>query len=497
MRLHELVAMSARRSPDALAVVTADEQVSYALLDDEANRAASMLAEAGVGRGDRVALWLDKSVQAVAAMQGVLRLGAAYVPIDPLNPLDRAAAMIRDCAPRVVLTDPDRAALLRAVGVRAALLTERPPPTVPAEPPPDPGTGDDDLAYILYTSGSTGTPKGVCVSHRNALSFVDWMAGELGAHQADRFANHAPFHFDLSVLDLYVAFRAGASVHLIPPQLAYAPSLLVSFVEDNEITVWYSVPSVLVMMARDGGLLAARLPALRAVIFAGEPYPIGHLRRLRAHLPAARFLNLYGPTETNVCTWHEVTNADLAPERTSPVPIGRACSGDRVWSVRADGTRTAPGEEGELVVAGPTVMLGYWGRPPTDGQPYRTGDRVVRRVDGGYEYLGRRDGMVKLRGHRVEIGEIEEVLQTHQDIDEAVVVLAGTGLDSRLVAFVVPATGGAGPNLLEVKQHCAAGLPRHMIVDAVRPVPELPRTANGKIDRRGLSALADGLVTAG
>jgi L-proline---[L-prolyl-carrier protein] ligase len=494
VRLHELLTASARRTPDALAVVAPDGRASYAEIDAEANRVARVLAGAGVRPGDRVALWLDKSIRTVAGMQGVLRAGAAYVPVSPDNPADRVAMMIRDCAPRAVLTTLDGAARLRDRGVDAAFLTEPPPASVPAGPLPDPGTDGDDLAYILYTSGSTGTPKGVCLSHRNALAFVDWAAAELDAHPADRFANHAPFHFDLSVLDLYVAFRAGSSVHLIPSQLAYAASLLVSFLRDNEITVWYSVPSVLVLMAREGGLLGAQLPALRLVLFAGEPYPIGHLRRLCAHLPAARFLNLYGPTETNVCTYHEVTGADLAPERTTPVPIGRACSGDRVWAERADGTPAAPGEEGELVVAGPTVMLGYWGHPPQGELPYRTGDRVVLRAGGSHEYLGRRDGMVKVRGHRVEVADVEAAIQEHPGVDEAAVVAVGDGLDSRLVAFIVPA-GERAPDLLTVKRHCAARLPRYMIVDSVVRLAELPRTANGKLDRRALAARAGGAVT--
>lgn len=459
-----------------------DGQMTYGELDREADALAFALAGRGVQPGDRVALWLPKSARAVATMQAALRLGAAYVPIDPLGPVARTVRVIRDCAPRVVVTTAEWAMKLRQHGVTAAV--PYPEGLERVRPVPDPDGDPGDLAYILYTSGSTGTPKGVCLSHRNALAFVDWAVTEIGACPADRFANHAPFHFDISVLDLYAAFRVGASVHLIPPEMSFAPTLLVDYMLQHQITVWYSVPSALVLMARDGGML--KVPpsdfSLRVLLYAGEPFPIKYLRLLRNYLPV-RILNLYGPTETNVCAFYEV--ASIPADQVRPVPIGRACSGDRIWAVRDDGVPAGPGEEGELVVDGPTVMLGYWGRPRQDGQPYRTGDRVILLDSGDYQYLGRRDGMIKVRGYRVEIGEIEATLQAHPDIADVAVVLAGTGMDAKIVAYVVTA-GTSTPDLLELKRHCAATLPRHMIIDAVRHVTELPRTGTGKLDRRAV-----------
>ncbi|HEX6471613.1 MAG TPA: amino acid adenylation domain-containing protein [Streptosporangiaceae bacterium] len=480
--LGELVARSARLVPDALAVSGPGGALTYRELDRAADVLAARLRARGVGGGDRVVIWLDKSVAAVVAMQALLRLAAVYVPVDGTNPAPRAGLIARDCAAALVITDPARAAAL-GDGPERYVLDGVPAVEGPVARVAEP-VAADDLAYILYTSGSTGEPKGVGITHRNALAFVRWAAAELGATARDRFANHASFGFDLSVLDLYAAFLAGASVHLIPAQMAYAPAQLVDFVVRERITIWYSVPSVLVLMIRDGGLCATSPPAeLRALLFAGEPFPMQYLTRLYAHWPGIRFLNLYGPTETNVCTFHEVTAADVASGR--PLPIGRASSGDDVWAIRDDGGRAEPGEVGELVVAGPTVMAGYWGREPQHG-PYHTGDLVRVRAPGCFDYVGRRDSMVKIRGHRVELGEIEAVLAGEPRIDEVAVVITGEGTAARLVAFVVPA--GRPPGLLALKRWCAERLPPYMVVDSLVVVPELPRTGNGKTDRRRLAA---------
>lgn len=494
MQLPELVLASAARTPTRLAVSGPDGEMSYAELDSMANRIGRGLAQLGVRVGDRVGICMDKSARAVAAMQGVLRLGAAYVPIDPVSPAARVIKIINDCAAAaVVVTSPECGRNLLSEGMSCPLLggpdglTWEGVVAQPASPLADPGLGEDDLAYILYTSGSTGDPKGVCISHRNALAFVEWAASELDAAETDRFANHAPFHFDISVLDLYVAFRSGGSVHLIPQEMSYAPALLVDFLVRRGITVWYSVPSALILMIREGGVLDVDPKALRALLFAGEPFPIKHLRRLRDRWPGVRFLNLYGPTETNVCTFFEV--ATVPSDQDRPVPIGKACCGDRVWARRDDGAVAQVGEEGELVVDGPTVMLGYWGGPDQYGKPYPTGDRVVLRADGDYDYLGRRDNMVKIRGFRVELGEIEDVLAAHPAIDSVAVVAAGSGMDARLVAYLV-ATDHEPPTLLQVKRLCAERLPRHMIVDSVRYVEALPRTSNGKVNRRELAGRA-------
>jgi amino acid adenylation domain-containing protein len=489
VRLEELLRRAAARTPGALSLIEPDGKMSYRELDALSNRFAHLWRAVGVRHGDRVGIWLEKSGLAIAAMQGALRCGAAYVPLDPLGPARRMAVVARNCGMRAVVTSRRTSPELRAAGVEGLRILE-------ADSVDDlevascsgasvslPQGDDNDLAYILYTSGSTGTPKGVCLSHRNALAFVDWATATLGLSASDRLVSHAPFHFDLSVLDLYGAFSAGAAVVLIPDAESFLAPRLVEKIRVERPTLWYSVPSALTLMMEQGGLLEVHPFPLRAIVFAGEPFPIRPLRRLRQRFPSVRLLNFYGPTETNVCTWYEVHD-DLAAH-TQPLPIGRACSGDRVWAVKDDGTTAGIGDEGLLMVSGPTVMLGYWGDTAQGEEPFATGDIVRVEADGDYRFLGRRDQMVKVRGYRVELEEIEAALLEHPALREVAVVGIGAGLQARLLAVLV--CDGKKPTLLELKALCAARLPRYMIIDGIRLADSLPRTRNGKVDRLALS----------
>jgi non-ribosomal peptide synthetase component F len=281
MRLHQLVSDSASRTPEAPAIVGPAGRLTYGQLDTLANQYAAALRANGVTPGERVVIWSGKSLHAVAVMQAALRLGAIYVPVTSTNPPARVARIARDCAATLVVIEPDLAtgapAVRERAGVPAATSVEllaqartSPPRMSPRRAPYD--SKPDDPAYILYTSGSTGDPKGVCLSHRNALAFVEWAGDLLQVRAADRLANHAPFNFDLSVFDLYASFRAGASVYLIPPELACVPTELVRFLYEQQISIWYSVPSVLTLMMHEGGLVGGGPPpAVRAWSVAGGP----------------------------------------------------------------------------------------------------------------------------------------------------------------------------------------------------------------------------------
>lgn len=505
MKLCDIVIDRAKIAPTSLALYGPDTKLTYGELDSLADQCAQTLAQLGVQRGDRVGIWLDKSSCMVAVMQGILRLQAIYVPLDPLSPASRICTIIRDCDMCILVTTQKRAESVHLSGLQyvqhlclddtrtdpmwGSLVTVSSAENTLAENENTSlglnRSGEDEAAYILYTSGSTGKPKGVCISNRNALAFIEWGTAILQATPQDRFANHAPFHFDLSVLDLYVAFAAGAMVFLIPDAASFIPQYLVDCIIQEQLTVWYSVPSVLTLMMEYGGLLDLDVLPLRAVLFAGEPFPLKYLKRLyRRWSGRTRFLNLYGPTETNVCTFYEVMH--LSEEQIHPLPIGKPCSGDRVWVRREDGAPAQPGEKGELMVEGSSVMIGYWGKPEQGNKPYATGDLVQLQEDGNYIYLGRCDHMMKIRGYRIEPNEIEAALEQHPAIAEVAVITVGKELEAKLIAFVVTATPEE-PQLLDIKRHCAERLPRYMIVDEIYFVSKLLRTRNGKIDRLALS----------
>jgi amino acid adenylation domain-containing protein len=352
----------------------------------------------------------------------------------------------------------------------------------------------DDLAYILYTSGSTGKPKGVMLTHRAARCFIDWCTGEFRPAPEDVYSSHAPLHFDLSIHDVFVSLKHGARLVLIGEELGKDPMKLATVIADKGITIWYSTPSILSLLAGYGKLNRLDFAALRLVLFAGEVFPVPQLRAFTTLLPRPRYYNLYGPTETNVCTYYEVP-LPVPEERTEPYPIGRMCPPLRCRVVDSQGRDVPTGTEGELVVAGPGVMVGYWNLPEQNGRAflidpdgdrwYRTGDLVVEQVDGGYVFHGRLDRMVKRRGYRIELGEIESGLSGHPAIAEVAVVATSNERGVHLRACVVP-RAGAELGVIALKRFSAEALPRYMVPDSFEFLEALPRTSTDKIDYQAL-----------
>lgn len=518
--LHQLLHRSANSSPDRTAVEDGDRSLTYAELEIRANQVANLLADLGVSKGDRVGLYLDKSLESVVGIYGIMKCGAAYVPLDPRAPAARLAYIAADCDLRVLVSGAEKAvswgellehgAPLEAIVVANAadlgpdvaltgvkLLTARDIEAQNATAPVI-RTGEHDLAYILYTSGSTGNPKGVMLSHLNALAFVRWTVERFEVGPEDRLSNHAPLHFDLSVFDLFAAAAAGAAVVLVPPELSVFPVQIRDFIQQKRITIWYSVPSLLSMLTLRGGLEGGEFRSLRTILFAGEVFPTKYLRQLMALLPHVGFFNLYGPTETNVCTYFPVTA--LPGPATEPVPIGRAIDGVEVFAITDQGRVAGPGEDGELYVRGPTVMHGYWGDTERTNRAlvhdpvgrrhrdlvYRTGDLVRQRANGDYRLLGRRDHQIKSRGYRIELGDIECALYAHPSVVECTVVAVPDPLvTNRLRAYVVARDG---LNEQDAIRFCAERIPSYMIPEQIEFRESLPKTSTGKIDRQALSA---------
>lgn len=517
--LHHLISESALTHPDAIAVVDGDRSISYGELERRSNQLARLLIELGVRRGDRVGLYLEKSLESIIGLYGVLKAGSAYVPFDPNAPTARLAYIAGNCEIRTLLTGTEKATawveLTRAGAPIEAFvvlnadasdldspqgtrLYDRAAIASQLDTAPAMRTIGLDLAYILYTSGSTGVPKGVMLSHRNALSFVDWAVDEFRVGSDDRLSSHAPLHFDLSIFDIFAAGEAGARVVLVPASASVFPVEVARFIEGNGITIWYSVPSVLSMLVRHGGLAGGEFQSLRTVLFAGEVFPTKYLRRLMNLLPHVEFANLYGPTETNVCTYYRVP--PIPEDQNEAIPIGRAIADVEVFAVTDDGLVAAPGEEGELYVRGSTVMLGYWADAertarglfpnPFGGElrdpVYRTGDLVREDPDGNYRFFGRRDAQIKSRGYRIELGEIEGALYAHPAVVEcAVTAIPDELITNRIKVYVVtrvPVEKG------ELIRFCAERIPRYMIPELWAFPEVLPKTSTGKVDRQALMA---------
>ncbi|ABC32682.1 Non-ribosomal peptide synthetase modules and related protein [Hahella chejuensis KCTC 2396] len=493
------------------------EEISYEQFYARVRRWAGYFRYAGLQPGDRVAIWLPKQIDYVVALYAAMECGGVYVPMDGVQPVERAKKILAGAEPAILVTDSARFEQLddtTCASLRLALVTDFhkvPDAAAPGcfavasrasadafEPTPEQTPhhpGPQDLAAILFTSGSTGMPKGVQISYGNLHAFIGWALQELSLSERDVFSNHAGFHFDLSTFDLFAAAAAGAGVWVIGEEQQRDVAALSEGIHRYGISVWYSVPSILSLMVNAGALDTDVTASLRYLIFAGEVFPIRPLRELSQRLPAdCALYNFYGPTETNVCLYYRVTAEDL--QRDKPVYIGAPLPGQTALVLDDQGLPvSAPGAIGELVIEGSCVTPGYRNRvDPANADNHlqgrhATGDLVG--YENGYLYYhGRKDRMLKINGYRVELGEIEAALSTMPGIREIAVVAEITEQAQNLIAYFSAVDPASAPSVLAIKQHCQTRLPRYMIPKLVRRLDELPKSRNGKIDYLALKALA-------
>ena len=471
---------SAERSPEQEAFRFEGKSLTYAELVKKANSLANLLKEQGIQRGERVGIYLNKSLESAIALYGIIKAGAAYVPLDPTAPATRIGFILNNCGIRCLITQPQKRSRVREILAESTPLefiiglaeeTElsirnfswSTLETISGESPPKVKILEQDLAYIMYTSGSTGEPKGIAHTHHSGLTYA----------------------------------QMGATTVIIPEAYTKLPASLSQLIEEEKLTIWYSVPYALIQLFERGLLTTRNLTSLRWILFGGEPFPPKYLYELMQLLPQARFSNVYGPAEINQCTYYHIPPLKAIPDE--PVPIGQTWDIAEELVLDEQDRPVSPGEVGELLVRTPTMMQGYWQNPDLDQQAffyrfwqnrqevfYRTGDVVQLQPDGNYRFCGRKDRQIKTRGYRVELDEIEAALISHPQVEEAGVFSVPDREGTQYIEAAVTLKKENNLTEIELIRYAANCLPKYGLPRQIEIREELPRTTTGKIDRRAL-----------
>jgi amino acid adenylation domain-containing protein len=502
--VHELFQEQVERTPGAVAVVYEGQLLTYAELNVRANQLAWYLKEQGVGPDQVVGICVERSLELVVGLLGILKSSGAYVPLDPTYPPDRLAYMLEDSAPSVLLIQehlrkrlPQTRAKLTALDADWGQIGQRSTENLDTQTL---ALHSHNLAYVIYTSGSTGAPKGAMNEHRGVVNRLQWMQDQYHLSSEDRVLQKTPYSFDVSVWEFFWTLMSGARLIVARPEGHKDPTYLKRLIEETGVTTLHFVPSMLQSFLEQSRL--GECQNLRHVVCSGEELSATLQRKCFECLPQVELSNLYGPTEAAV----DVTAWECrAQDRLSRVPIGRPISNIQMYLLDSYRQPVPVGVAGEIYIAGVGVGRGYWNRPeltaerfvsdPYTADPqarmYKTGDLGRWRADGAIEYLGRNDHQVKVRGFRIELEEIESQLVRHAQVKEAVVIaredLSG---EKRLVAYVVPndATETGFPAVDNLRACLKEALPEHMVPSAFVVMESLPLTANGKLDRRALPA---------
>jgi amino acid adenylation domain-containing protein len=508
--LSQIVEQSAQRRTQNVAFRCRDRSLTYTELNDQASQLAALLQKFGVQPGDRVAIYMPKAVEMAVSVYGCLKAGAIYVPVDPTLPTSRLKYVLDDagvvailtldrqrkqlgevwpkleCKPRVVV------GLLSTGNIDAAVI---PWDTVDAGCSFIPPTlSENDPAYIIYTSGSTGEPKGILHTHRSGLAYGRLAAETYEVSASDRLGNFAPLHFDQSTFEFFSGPLVGATTVLIPEEHMRFPASLAKLIDDERLTIWYSVPFALVQLLLRGALETRDLSSLRWVLYGGEPFPVGHLRELMKRLPAATFSNVYGPAEVNQCTYFNLTQPPK--DTNASIPIGRIWPETTGLIVDQANLPVARGEIGELLINSSTMMPGYWNRPELTARVmvdvphnenslrfFRTGDLVRELEDGNLEFHGRSDRQVKIRGNRVELDEIEAVILRLQGVlNVAAFAPFDPATNDRRIVVAAILSADMELSSDQIQSEARKRLPTYAVPSEVVITETFPQTTSSKTD---------------
>ncbi len=530
--IHHAMLAAANNQPDSHAVELEDRHLTYRELDTGSAVIAATLLPLLKEKEECVAIFMEKSIESILAMYGILRAGAAYVPLDTKSPNSRTQYIVEQCGITKIITTPNDTDKLSALlsqqnkSFEFIILADDSWPH-PAEEHSyyqvntftslatgqsilpkikDAPLNSDHLAAVLYTSGSTGSPKGVMITHDNVTVFTAWAINYFQLGSNDRLASHAPLHFDLSLLDIFAAHKAGAPSVLIPEAMAGNPKYLSQFITEKKITLWQSVPTALSLVLKYGNLASHQYKNqynhLRHVLFAGERMSTQNVQGLAAYFKSAIFHNIYGATETNDTFVFSI--ADTSKILPDPLPIGRPLP--YVEYMIDKGNKHNPGNEGELLVKTPTLMRGYRCQPRLNSaidKPafYRTSDIVKVLSNGELQFVGRTDDIVKTNGYRVNLLAIESVLQQHESIQEvAVIAIPDDEIGNKIIAIVAiksttkattkatAITDSLKINAIALRVFCSEHLPKYSIphIFEIHTQP-LPKTSSGKTNKKLLT----------
>lgn len=514
--LTQILEESAKVFPDKVAFKFMDETISFKNLEIKSSQLAKHLMGLSVKKGDRVGIIMPRCLETSIAVYGILKAGAAYVPIDPFLPNERSSFLIKDCGIKHLVTIPKHSKKIKKLisdnTVLDSVIGISNDQNINATPWEDVfkiklkdyhsvNILGDDLSYILYTSGSTGTPKGIMHTHASALAFTELVVDEYGLKSNDKVANVAPLHFDPSILGYFSAPLSGATTVIISDAHLKFPVSLANIMEIEKFTVWFSVPLILSQLLLNGGIKNKDFSSLRWVLFSGEVFPTKQLRAIMKLWPQAKYSNIYGPTELNQCTNYNLTEP---PETDDPIPIGTTWGNTEYKILDKNDNEVLKGEEGLLVVRSATMMKGYWKNktltkdssyrykiaPGFNHVYYRTGDLVKLNENNELLFLGRKDRQIKLRGFRLEIDEVETILLKYDNVIEAAVMVMDVKEDKVLVSAVV-LKEDSNVTIQDLEKHCKKTLPVYAVPSNISIMKSFPRTSSGKVDKLKIKKLLE------